>query len=64
MSTWEDDLYTNVLWLDISDPAGSVLKKFNATLNEWVPTSGAYSIAVTDEKLAALEARIEALESP
>ncbi|MBT2696338.1 hypothetical protein J7E79_02665 [Bacillus sp. ISL-40] len=63
MSTWEDDLYTNVLWLDISDPAGSVLKKFNAALNEWVPTSGAYSTAETDTKLAALEERLAALEN-
>ncbi|SMQ75983.1 hypothetical protein SAMN05444673_2598 [Bacillus sp. OV166] len=64
MATWENELYVNGMWLDTSNPAVNVLKKFDFILNTWVPTSGAYSTEETDTKLAALEARIAALETP
>ena len=69
MATWENELYENGMWLDTSDPSANVLKKFDFILNDWVQTSGAYSTAETDmkvnelnETIAALEARIAALE--
>jgi hypothetical protein len=64
MGTWEDDLYTNIFWLDTSDPARSVLKKYNTTTATWVSTSGAYTTAETDAIISALEARLAALENP
>jgi len=69
MATWENELYENGMWLDTSNPAVNVLKKFDLILNDWVQTSGAYSTEETDTKvselnatIAALEARIAALE--
>lgn len=62
MATWENELYTNDLWVDTSNPSQNVMKKFDPLTNTWKQTSGAYTTAETDSKIAALEARLAALE--
>lgn len=62
MATWENELYSNGLWLDTANPAMNVLKKYDWKTDDWVPTIGTYSVEVIDNKVAALEARLAALE--
>ncbi|MFL6558913.1 MAG: hypothetical protein ACJ8MO_22695 [Bacillus sp. (in: firmicutes)] len=69
MPAWRDIIVNNPLWLDTSNPDMYVLKKYDASADAWVPTTattaaeiGAYSTDEMDDKIAALEARLEALE--
>ncbi|MEH7157483.1 hypothetical protein [Neobacillus drentensis] len=62
MPTWENELYSNGLWLDTSNPARNVMKKYDPILDDWVPTTGTYLADEIDDKVAALEARLAALE--
>jgi hypothetical protein len=64
MPTWENELYSNGLWLDTSNPAMNVLKKYDPTLDDWVPTIGTYSADAIDNKIAALQQKGATADRP
>lgn len=62
MSTWENELFSNGLWLDTSNPNLNILKKYDASSQTWIPTSatkaedvGTYSANDIDTKIGTLK---------
>lgn len=62
MATWEDEVVYNQLWLDTSNPAMYVLKKYDSLQQKWVPSTatapedlGTYSAETIDTKIANIQ---------
>lgn len=71
MPTWREIITENPLWLDTSDSAMYVLKKYDSSAGDWVATTpttaaeiGAYSTDETDSKIAALQRTGTTTERP